>query len=590
MAATLIPRRTQEIFDHLRLLYDAGIARATTHEIEQLIERYRPHLVSLRPPRLTEKDAMLITYGDMVREPTRPPLQTLADFCRTHLADVLTSVHILPFYPSTSDDGFSVVDYKTVDPALGDWHDVAQLGHQFRPMFDAVINHVSASSEWFRAFLRDDPEFRDWFVVSSDGADLSKVVRPRALPLLTKFRTTSGEKAVWTTFSEDQVDLNYRNPRVLIEVLDTLLFYVAHGAEFLRLDAIAFLWKQDSTTCLHLPQTHRVIRLIRTVIDSVAPWVELITETNVPHKDNVSYFGDGDNEAHLVYNFALPPLTLHALLTGRADVLSRWAGGLTLPSSKVTFFNFLASHDGIGLNPARGILPEAEIQGLVARVQARGGLVSLKNNPDGSQSPYELNVNYFDALADPDGNEPITTQIARFMTAQSILLTMIGLPGIYFHSLFGSRGWPEGVKQTGRNRTINRQKLDRVTVEQALADPTSLRHRVIGAYRRLLQARASSPAFDPFGSQRVIDCGPAVYGLLRASADDAERILCLHNVTSRPQPVSLELRPLFGRDHLALGDLLGGPAQRDGSRLTMTLSPYQVAWLAPAERSVRPSS
>ena len=260
---------------------------------------------------------------------------------------------------------------------------------------------LPSQHEWFQAFLKDDPQYRDYFIVVEGNPDLSQVVRPRALPLLTTFDTPSGPKQVWTTFSADQVDLNFRNPDVLLEIIDTLLFYVAQGAQFIRLDAIAYLWKEIGTSCIHLPQTHRVIRLFRSVLDAVAPHVMLITETNVPHNENISYFGNGRDEAQMVYNFALPPLVLHTFHTGNSRVLSKWAAGLNLPSDHTTFFNFLASHDGIGVNPARGILSDIEIDALIERVIQHGGLVSYKDDASGVQIPYELNINYFDALSDP---------------------------------------------------------------------------------------------------------------------------------------------------------------------------------------------
>ena len=490
--------------DHLRALYGEQLGAATFERLRTRLERFVSPARSDRRGVVTERDALLITYGDQLREPGVPPLQTLVNFCEQHLRDVVSGVHILPFYPYSSDDGFSVIDYLQVDPALGDWDDVARLGQNFRLMFDGVINHISARSAWFQAFLRDDARYRDYAIVVEGQPDLSQVVRPRALPLLTEFETPSGPKQVWTTFSADQIDLNYRNPDVLLDIIDTLLFYATHGAdsigaEFIRLDAIAYLWKEIGTPCIHLPQTHRVIQLLRAILDEVAPHALLITETNVPHRDNVAYFGDGHNEAQLVYNFALPPLTLHTFQTGNARILSDWAAGLNLPSKEVTFFNFLASHDGIGLNPARGILSEAEIVALVDRVATRGGLVSYKHNTDGSRSPYELNINYFDALADPNRDESLEVQIDRFMAAHAIMFALTGVPGIYFHSLFGSRGWPEGVMLTGHNRTLNRQKFERVDLERALLDLQSRQNRIFQRLKQLLMARARSRAFDPHG-------------------------------------------------------------------------------------------
>ena len=515
-------------------IYGAALAAQVEQRLQALLSHYRGQISAPAETSLTQRDSLLITYGDQVRGDGLP-LQTLADFCEAHLHGLVSGVHILPFYPWSSDDGFSVKDYRAIDPALGDWPDVERLGRSFRLMYDGVINHASAQGAWFQAFLRDEAPYRDYFVTVDGDPDLSQVVRPRALPLLTAFQTPRGLRRVWTTFSADQVDLNFANPDVLLEICDILLMYAARGAQFIRLDAIAYLWKEIGTNCIHRPETHAVIQLFRAIFEDVAPHVRLITETNVPHSDNISYFGDGSNEAQLVYNFALPPLVLHTLRTGDASVLSQWASGLALPSSQVTFFNFLASHDGVGLNPARDILSAAEIEALVQQTLAHGGLISYKQNSDGTQSPYEMNINYFDALSDPASNEPLAMQIDRFLAAQAIMLCLRGLPGIYFHSLFGSRNWVEGVRQTGHNRTINRQKLDAATLEAELAAPESLRAQVFARYSRLLRQRAQSAAFHPHGGQEILEMGAGVFAAQRTSPDGSERVLCLQNVTAQVQ-------------------------------------------------------
>ena len=573
--------------EHLVALYGESKGQAAFERLQARIKT-PPSPLSPLPEEagkqrgeLTQRDSILITYGDQVREAGAPPLHTLAGFCDRHLTHIISGVHILPFFPYSSDDGFAVIDYRAVDPALGDWDAIRRAGRNFRLMFDGVINHISAESEWFQKFLQDDPRYRSYFIVVEDDPDLSQVVRPRARPLLTKVQTAAGEKQVWTTFSTDQIDLNYHNPDVLLDILDTLFFYAAHGAEIIRLDAIAYLWKEIGTTCIHLPQTHRSVQLMRAVLDEVAPRVLLITETNVPHQDNIAYFGDGHDEAQLVYNFALPPLTLHAFRTGDARVLARWAANLSTPSDQTTFFNFLASHDGIGLNPARGILSDDEIQALVDQAKAHGGLVSYKQNADGADSPYELNINYFDALSDPNGGEPIERQVDRFIAAHSIMLSIAGVPGIYFHSLFGSRGWPEGVQLTGRNRTINRRKLDRAEVERELADPHSQRQRVFTRLARLLQIRSTSPAFHPNSPQRVIQSNRPIFGVLRG---DDSRVLCLHNVSDQVQPVDVDLSEVFGAASGQVIDLIGGERfnlnGHPKRRQLLRLRPYQTLWLA----------
>jgi sucrose phosphorylase len=584
------PRKTKVILDHLIFLYGPTAGQVAFDQIKPLIDHYRSIIARqtlrvFKTRRVSQHDAMLITYGDQVRAPHESPLNTLADFCQQHLCGLLNSIHLLPFFPYSSDDGFSVIDYTQVDPQLGTWDNIDQLSEHFHLMFDAVINHISAESEWFKKFLQDDPKYRDYFIVVEGEPDLSQVVRPRALPLLTEVSTTTGRKKVWTTFSADQIDLNYRNPDVLIDIIDTLLLYVVHGAQFIRLDAIAYLWKEIGTPCIHLPQTHRVIQLFRSILDAVAPQVALITETNVPHQDNLSYFGDGSNEAQLVYNFAVPPLVLHTFQTGDASVLSKWAASLTKPfgSSRpegfnTTFFNFLASHDGIGLNPARGILKDEEINGLVTQTLRRGGLVSYKQNADGSQSPYELNINYFDALSDPQSNEPIETQIDRFMAAQAIMLSIVGLPGIYFHSLFGSRGWPEGVQLTGRNRSINRQKIDRDQLERELADRSSLRYQVFSRYARLLRVRSTCAAFHPNAAQRVLECEVAIFAVQRTPAETDQKALCVINVSARAQIAHIELSKVFDLKTDSLIDLISGKKfdVRTGS---VPLPAYGVLWL-----------
>lgn len=571
-------------------LYGPAVGQSVRERLAALLDDYRARLPAPAENPLTEREAVLITYGDQVQAPGQAPLQTLADFCRRHLAGVVSGVHILPFYPWSSDDGFSVKDYRAVDPALGEWRHIEALGRQFRLMVDGVINHASAQGEWFQKFQQGDPRYHDYFITVSGNPDLSQVVRPRALPLLTEVETAAGRQKVWTTFSADQVDLNFANPAVLLDVVDILLGYVARGAQFIRLDAIAFLWKEIGTNCLHRPQTHAVVQLLRAIFEAVAPQVRLITETNVPHADNISYFGDGTNEAHLVYNFALPPLVLHTLRTGDARPLSAWAAQLTLPSTAVMFFNFLASHDGIGLNPVRGLLPEAAIDALVAQTLAHGGRVSYKHNPDGSQSPYELNINYFDALSDPAAGRRspsaagIQEQIDRFMAAQAILLALAGVPGIYFHSLVGSRGWPEGVAQTGQNRTINRQKLPAAELEQALASPDTLRYAVFTRYRRLLAARAASPAFHPQGAQAVIDLSAGVFGLLRQAPGSGAAVLALQNVTAHPQAVALDqlVWPPATPGGGQLTDLITGRRFDVQPAAPLFLQPYETLWLEPA--------
>ena len=526
-----------------------------------------------RPPaeRLTENDVILITYGDQVREADRPPLQTLHETLDTTFASIVSGVHILPFFPSTSDDGFSVVDYRAVDPALGTWADIERLGQRYRLMFDAVVNHISASSAWFRDVLAGVPGAEARFHILDPATDLRGVTRPRTTPLLTPFETPIGVRYVWTTFSADQIDLNFANPEVLLEMTDVLLAYVERGASLIRLDAIGYLWKEPGTACIHLPNTHRIVQLWRAVLDVAAPDVLLITETNVPHADNVSYFGDGSNEAQLVYQFPLAPLVLHAFASGDATRLSGWARDLAPPTPTTAFFNFLASHDGIGVVPATGILSQSEVQDLCARVERHGGRVSYKTNPDGSQSPYELNCTWFDALSDPASGEAPDRAIERFVASQAIMLALQGVPGIYVHSLVGSPNYQRGLEATGRFRTLNREKWTRADLEARLADPRRREGAVLRRMATLIRARRGERAFHPNGPQRVLDLHPAVFALERRTPEGDAAVLCLHNVSDARQRL---LAPGAG----GARDLLSGTRYASGTDV-VELAPYQAAWL-----------
>ncbi len=520
-------------------------------------------------PLFSEQDVVLITYGDSLRQAGEPPLRTLRGFARDRLQGLVSTIHILPFFPYSSDDGFSIIDFYAVNPELGNWEDVRSIAQDFDLMVDAVFNHMSAQSEWFRGFLAGAPEYAGLFRTEAPNADLSSVTRPRTSPLLTPFRTATGETLhVWTTFSADQVDLDFRSPDTLLRMLDVLLFYVTRGAHFIRLDAIAYLWKVVGTSSIHLPETHAVIQLMRAVLDAVAPEVILITETNVPHAENIAYFGDGSNEAQMVYNFTLPPLLVHTMLSGDASRLRSWVNTLRVPSERTTFFNFTASHDGIGVRPVEDILSTAELQALIAHVERCGGRVSYKRNPDGSQSPYELNIAYVDAVTDPA--EPEADQARRFLVSQAIMLALAGVPAVYIHSLLGSRSDIPGMLRAGQNRTINREKLEMTAVNAALEQPGEFRAQVFRAYRAMLRRRRQLAAFHPGAAQEAVDTGlPGVFGLLR-TPPGGPRVLAVHNITPRPQPVNLgqwTQQPVI--------DLLNG----DTVAARCLLAPYQVRWL-----------
>jgi glycosidase len=521
----------------------------------------------------SQEDVVLITYGDTLNKTGEAPLETLCRFAESRLKGVFSTIHILPFFPFSSDDGFSVVDFFAVDPRIGDWEDIQRLGRNFRLMVDLVINHVSSKSPWFQNYLDEKPHYKDLAIEVDPSTDLSLVTRPRSRPLLTRFDKASGRSVyVWTTFSADQIDLNYKSVDVLEKMVRVLLFYVKKGAAVIRLDAIAYLWKETGSSCIHLRQVHQLVRLFRKILDAAAPDVLLITETNVPHDENVSYFGDGKNEAQMVYNFTLPPLLLHSFVRQDSRALSRWAECLRIGSPDNTFLNFTASHDGIGVRPLEGILAREEIEKLMDIVLKNGGGVSYKKDPDGSDSPYELNITYIDALLNP-ADKGDSRHIPRFLASQAIQLVLPGVPAIYIHSLLGSRNWPEGVRQTQSKRAVNREKLQVDEVLGQLKNPGTFRSRIFYPFVRMIETRKTQPAFHPKADFEILHIDPKVFAVTRRSKE--QTIYTVTNISSRRADVSLSDAKAPRR----MTDLLTGEIFSSDA---LVLHPYQFLWLCKA--------
>lgn len=569
----------------LEFLYGNERAGEIADRILAKLQDYRakngPSPSATSDKKFSAEDVILIAYGDIIQDPTKPDLQALGDFLNLRLDQDINTLHLLPFFPYSSDDGFSIIDYRSIDPKLGNWIDFRALAGDRKMMVDAVINHVSRESAWFQKFLAGDPDYQNYFIQVDGDWDLSQVARPRTSPLLTEVETAEGLKKVWTTFSADQIDLNYANPDVLLEILDVLLFYLQQGATIIRLDAIAYLWKESGTTCIHLPQTHQVVKLLRLVLEAANPELVLITETNVPHQENISYFGDLDpetgetDEAHMVYQFPLAPLVLHTLISGNAKRLSDWAAGLE-PTG--IFFNFIASHDGIGVLPANGILTEGELQRVIDQVHRHGGLLSHRSNPDGSKTVYELNTTLYDALNDPKA--PDANDIQRYQASQVILLSLAGVPGIYYHSLFGSRNAHDKVRETGRARSINRKKFTPTELETLLDDAENIHGQIFHEMQHLLALRSHEPAFNPYAGQEVLQLDERIFALRRKAHDSNGTLLALVNVGEGTFELDLDAK-LFGLlPAEGIRDLLGGEkfVVLDG-RVRVLFTPYRYLWL-----------
>lgn len=541
-------------------------------------------------PLWSERDQWLIVYGDSVLDGDTPPLAVLDDFLEARLPNGFSGVHVLPFFPWSSDDGFSVIHYREVNPALGEWHHLRRLAERRELIVDLVLNHVSRESLWFVDYLSGSLPGRDYFIEMDPDTDLSAVVRPRSSPLLVPIPTRRGTQHLWATFSEDQIDLNFANPDVLLEFIGILLFYLTQGARVIRLDAIAYLWKRPGTACIHLPETHTVVRLLRAVVDHMAPGTLLLTETNVPHRENLSYLGltrlaepdparsdapDGEpaeaapDEAHLVYQFSLPPLLLHTLISGDATALAGWLASLPALPPGCSYINFTASHDGIGVRPLEGWLPDHEVEALLTLMHRFGGFVSMRRDPRGEDIPYEINITWFAAMQGTHRG-PDPWQVERFLCSQTLMLALQGIPALYLHSLTASPNDLDGVERSGRLRAINRRRWQRAELEELLDSRHTPNHEVFQALTRRLAIRRREPCFHPDAPQRVLPSPPGLLAVERGPLEDGRRLLAIHNVTDRRQPLALP-----DLDAPEWIDLLTASAWTPAS----SLAPYRSLWL-----------
>ncbi|WP_043527477.1 sugar phosphorylase [Litchfieldella xinjiangensis] len=500
-----------------------------------------------RPATLwSERDQWLITYGDSLLDGDRPPLKVLDEFLEARLGDTFSGVHVLPFFPWSSDDGFSVIHYREVNSELGDWSHIRHLANHRDLMVDLVINHVSRDSLWFVDYLAGSQPGRDYFIEMDPETDLSTVTRPRSSPLLVPVATRRGKRHLWATFSEDQIDLNFANPDVLLEFIGILLFYIEQGARIIRLDAIAFLWKEVGTTCIHLPQTHAIVRLLRAVVDHLAPGTLLITETNVPHRENLSYFGlermtpdqEMPDEAHLVYQFTLPPLLVHTLTSGEAGTLATWLRSLPALPSGCSYLNFTASHDGIGVRALEGLLPDYEVDSLLELMHRFGGFVSMRANADGTDTPYEINIGYFEALKGTRRG-PDPWQAERFLCSQHLMMALQGIPAVYIHSMTATLNDHEGIERSGQLRSINRRHWQMDELDELLDSRNTPTREVFMALKRRLNLRRQEPCFHPEAPQQVIDTPDTLLCIERGPLPNGRRLLAIYNVTAKRQPLDL---------------------------------------------------
>lgn len=561
----------EQIFNHLNIIYPKSNNTHLTNKIFSIFFEKKSPKQYVIQNRWDESDVALITYLDTFYNNDEKNIQTLEQVLNTYLQDNVSIIHLLPFFPYSSDDGFAVIDYLKIKKGLASWSDIKKLSLKYKIMADLVINHCSSQSEWFQQFLNNQLPGKNYFLDYKDKFDTSKIVRPRSHDLLQIFKTKKSEKFVWCTFSRDQVDLNFKNKDVLIEFLKIIKFYLDQGISILRLDAVAFLWKKLGTNCINLNETHEVIKLFRLLLDASSQKTFLITETNLPNKENLDYFGNG-NEAQLIYNFSLPPLILYSMLYGNSTILRKWLMSMPPPMEGTTYFNFIASHDGIGIRPAEGLISEKNIKAILRRMKEFGGEVSYRK-VENKNKPYEINIALIDALKGTIDNLD-NFQIERFICAHAIMLSLEGIPAIYVHSFFGTENDYSGMQSTKQKRSINRKRYDLKDLRNKMNKKT-INSTVLKQLNSLISIRKKQPAFHPNATQFTLNLGEKIFALWRQCQNRKQSIFVLCNITSQKQPVDLnEINLIFNKNWI---DLI---SNKKIESKKIFLKPYQTMWIS----------
>ncbi len=569
----IIQKDQKKIISILKKIYRQILTKQNIdllkNEIVQLIEDFNKKN-RLNKINISEKTSLIISYGDNIYSSQSSSMKIFQKFFQKNLEKLFDTIHFLPFYPSSSDSGFAVKDHYQIDRKIGNWSDLKKISKSKKIMADVVINHASARGLWFKNFLKRKRPGKDYFLTVNSKFNTSKVVRPRDHKLLKKIKIFEKNDYLWRTFSPDQIDLNFKNPSVLLRFIKIIIHLINNGVTIFRLDAIAYLWKQNDTKCINLSQTHEIIKLLRVVTSLLNIQTLIITETNLPEKENLSYFGK-NNEANWVYNFSLPPLLIHAFLFENSLYLNQWSRKLPSTKHGNCYLNFIASHDGIGIRPTEGILNEKTLSSFLKRLKKNGSKFSYRKVQNKSKKVYEANITVFDALKKSDFDPKGLFFLERYISAHAIMISFEGVPAVYFNSLFGKSNDEAKYIITGNNRDVNRYKWNFNNITTKLRDKKSKQsifYRNIGA---LLKIKRKQKAFHPNASRININLGSKIFCFKRISKDKKQSIICMTNLSSKIQTPNFKK---IGNHR----DLLNSNLKfREGTSLI--LKPFQTVWL-----------
>ena len=521
---------------------------------------------------ISEKTSLIICYGDAVYSNEKSSIKVFQSFFQKNLKKYFDTIHFLPFYPSSSDSGFAVKDHYKIEKRIGNWSDLKRISKYNNIMADIVINHSSARGLWFKNFLKRKKPGKDYFLTVNSKFNTSKVVRPRDHKLLKRIKIFDKSDYLWRTFSPDQIDLNFKNPSVLLRFIKIMIHLINNGITIFRLDAIAYLWKENGTKCINLRQTHEIIKLLRIISNYLNVETVIITETNLPEKENLSYFGNND-EANWIYNFSLPPLLIHALLFENNSYLNKWSKNLPVTKLGNNYLNFIASHDGIGIRPTEGILNNKSLNNFLKRLKKNGSKFSYRKVHNKSKKVYEANITVFDALKKSDYDPKGKFFLERYVAAHAIMISFEGIPAIYFNSLFGKSNDEAKYIITGNNRDVNRYKWNYKNIKRKLSDNKTKQSIFYSNITNLLSIRRKQKAFHPNGKRHNINLGSKLFSFKRVSVDKKQSIICITNLSSKNQTAKLKKELLNYRDLLNL-------KTKFKDKNLLTLKPFQTVWLS----------
>ncbi len=542
-----------------------------TDEIVKTIGKSNKIKKSKKNFNLSEKTSLLICYGDSVLgTKTNKSIAEFKKFHKKYLSKFFNSVHFLPFYPSSSDSGFAVKDHYKIDPRLGNWSDIKSFSKNSFIMADVVINHSSSRGLWFKNYLRNNSPGKNYFFTVNKKFNSKNVVRPREHRLLKKVNIFGENRYLWRTFSNDQIDLNFKNPKVLIRFIKIIINLINHGVNIFRLDAIAYLWKESGTKCINLKQTHEIIKILRIVCNGLNKSAIIVTETNLPEKENISYFGNND-EANWIYNFSLPPLLVHSLLFEDSRKITSWSK--KLPQNKLgnSYLNFIASHDGIGMRPVEGLLNKDAINKMFKRLKKNGGEFSFRKVQGKSKKVYEANITLFNAFQKTDTDLKGKYHYARYLCAHAIMISFEGIPAVYFNSMFGTSNDINKYIISNNKRDLNRYKWSAERLNKLLKNKNSKHYLIYEEISNLLNIKRKNKAFHPNALRKTMNFGPKIFAFKRISLDKKQTVMCISNLSSKTQSIKIQLKNKKYKE-LIIGTTV--------SNNNITLDPFQTIWLS----------